>query len=205
MGRRRRAAAAAVLAVGMATVVAAGEPGALMRSQAKWRSSAAKSSEGSRRGRPRKFDRPSRAVTLTLPEDVIAALQAIDTDLSRAVVRTTRPLSPVAAPKAPAELASYGNRSVILVPRSRALRERTGVELIPTADGRALISMNERLSVPQFELQLTDALADPLLDDDSRVLFEGLVGILRRARQDDAVEVRQRHVIILHRRNGSAG
>jgi hypothetical protein len=186
-------------------MVAAGEPGALMQSQAKSRSSTAKSSDGSRRGRPRKFDRPSRAVTLTLPDDVIAALQANDTDLSRAVVRATRPLSPAAAPKLPAELASYGNRSVILVPRSRALRERTGVELIPIADGRALISMNERLSVPQFELQLTDALADPALDEDSRVLFEGLVAILRRARQDDAVEVRQRHVIILHRRSGGAG
>ena len=40
----------------------------------------------SRRGRPRKFVRPSRAVTVTLPDDVIAALQGVDVDLSRAVV-----------------------------------------------------------------------------------------------------------------------
>jgi len=201
--RGRRVAAAAMLAMSMVTVAAEGESSAVTRSQGRSRSSTAKSSAGSRRGRPRKFDRPSRAVTLTLPEDVIAALQAIDSDLSRAVVRTTRPLAAAAPPKPPAELASYGNRSVILVPRSRALRERTGVELIPTADGRALISMHDRLSIPQFELELTDALADPSLDVDSRVLFEGLVGILRRARQDEAVEVRQRQVIILHRRNGT--
>src|SRR5262245_6965694 len=88
------------------------------------------SRDGSGRGRPRKFDRPSRSVTLTLPEDVIATLQAIDTDLSRAVVRATRPLAPPTVSSV-AELANFGNRAVILVPRSRELRERTGVELIP--------------------------------------------------------------------------
>ncbi len=44
-----------------------------------------------RRGRPRKFIAPSRAVTLTLPEDVLEALDALDHDLSRAVVRVTQP------------------------------------------------------------------------------------------------------------------
>jgi hypothetical protein len=154
---------------------------------------------GSRRGRPRKFGRPSRAVTLTLPEDVIATLQAIDTDLSRAIVRTMEPLTP-REPGAPAELASYGNRSVILVPPSRVLRERTGVELVPLSDGRALISMDDRHSIPKLELQLTDALSDPALDADSRELFDTLVGILRAARQDNLVEVRQQQIIILERR-----
>ena len=157
---------------------------------------------GSRRGRPRKFGRPSRAVTLTLPEDVIASLQAIDTDLSRAVVRAMEPLAP-REPASPAELASYGNRSVILVPPSRVLRERTGVELVPLSDGRALISMDDRHSIPKLELQLTDALSDPMLDRDNRELFEALVAILRTARQDDLVEVRQQQIIILQRRGAA--
>lgn len=154
---------------------------------------------GSRRGRPRKFGRPSRAVTLTLPEDVIAGLQAIDPDLSRAVVRALQPLT-ARAPAAPAELATYGNRSVILVPQSRVLRERTGVELVPLSDGRALISMDGRHSLANLELQLTDALADPTLDANSRVLFDALVDILRNARQDEGVEVRQQQIIVLQRR-----
>ena len=37
-------------------------------------------------GRPHKFGRPSRAVTVTLPEDVIGRLSAIDVDLGRAIV-----------------------------------------------------------------------------------------------------------------------
>jgi len=157
---------------------------------------------GSRRGRPRKFGRPSRAVTLTLPEDVIATLQTIDADLSRAVVRAMQPLTS-REPSAPAELVNYGNRSLILVPPSRVLRERTGVELVPLSDGRALISMDDRHSISKFELQLTDALADPMLDAENRELFDTLVGILRNARQDDGVEVRRQQIIILHRRSAA--
>ena len=193
---------AAVVAAGLAVSAVDSEARATMRSAAP-RLSPSRTGDGSRRGRPRKFDRPSRAVTLTLPEDVIATLQAIDTDLSRAVVRAMRPLGPPETSPL-AEVASYGNRSVIVVPRSRTLRERTGVELIPIADGRALISMDERISVSQFELRLMDAIADPLLDAESRALFAELVAILGRARKDDGVDVRQRHVIILHRRNGAA-
>lgn len=198
--RCRRLTSAVV--VGASVVVSGidGEAWTLMRQRTPMQYTA-RTLGGSRRGRPRKFGRPSRAVTLTLPEDVIATLQAIDADLSRAVVRAVQPLVRK-TPNRPAEVINYGNRAVILVPRSRVLRERTGVELVPLSDGRALISMDDRLSVPQLELRLTDALADATLDDDSRALFEALVEILRKARKDDAVELRQRQIVILHRRNG---
>src|SRR5689334_3035276 len=92
-----------------------------------------------RRGRPRKFTGPSRAVTLTLPETVIAALGAIDHDLSRAVVRIAQPELP-RGPRPPAELATFGRRAVIVVNRTRTLEQRTGVFLVPLTDGRALIA-----------------------------------------------------------------
>lgn len=197
MRRRGRWAIAAIVTATVAALAAEGEARALMR-QANTRQYAA-SANGSRRGRPRKFGRPARAVTLTLPEDVIATLQTIDTDLSLAVVRATASLAPPSSFR-PAELTTYGNRSVIIVPRSRLLSERTGVELVPLSDGRALISLDDRVSIPQLELRLTDALDDPGLDEESRRLFEELVNILRRARHDRTVEFRQRQIIILHRR-----
>jgi hypothetical protein len=94
-----------------------------------------------RRGRPRKFARPSRAVTLTLPKEVIDALTAIDADLSRAVVRVTQP-EMAKRPHPPAELAAFGRRAVIVVNPSRTLERRTGVVLVPLSDGRALISFD---------------------------------------------------------------
>ena len=84
------------------------------------------------RGRPRKFGRSAKSVTLTLPHDVIERLGAMNTDLGRAIVslvertpgkpRRTRP---------PAEVATYGNRSVILVTPVRALTKLLGVQLVP--------------------------------------------------------------------------
>src|SRR5437016_6034623 len=92
-----------------------------------------------RRGRPRKFSAPSHAVTLTLPDEIIAALSAVDPDLSRAVVRVTQP-EIRKRPHPPAELQHFGRRAVIVVNPSRALEESTGVMLVPLSDGRALIS-----------------------------------------------------------------
>src|ERR687886_98330 len=96
-----------------------------------------------RRGRPRKFTVPSRPVTLTLPEHVIAALGSVDADLIRAIVRVMQPRLARQA-HAPAELASFGRRAVIVVNPTRTLEQRTGVTLIHLPDGRALISFERR-------------------------------------------------------------
>jgi hypothetical protein len=155
----------------------------------------------SRRGRPRKFSRPSRAVTLTLPDDVIAALRSVDSDLSRAVVRVVAPLLG-AGPSAATELVRYGNRAVIVVPWNRALFERAGVELVPFADGRALIAFDDVLSVAQLELRLGDALADSGLTGTDRTVFEELAAILRTARRAGGASVEQRSIIVLRSEPG---
>ena len=157
---------------------------------------ASKGSVASKRGRPRKFSRPSRGVTLTLPDDVIEALRAVDSDLSVAVVRIAQSLVPD-APLARAELINYGGRSVIIVPRSQVLKERTGVELVPLTDGRALMAFDNRMSISQLELRIGDALADPSIEGADREMFEALADILKNARRSERVEVRQRNIIVL--------
>jgi hypothetical protein len=151
-----------------------------------------------RRGRPRKFARPSSSVTLTLPNDVIAALHGVDRDLGRAVVRLMQPRMEE-PPRPAAELTSFGDRAVIVVPRTPQLGARTGVELVPFSDGRALISFDERLSVPQIELRVGDALEDAALAAPDRAVFEALADILRNARRSESMVLRQRSIIILQR------
>ena len=152
----------------------------------------------SRRGRPRKFVRPSRAVTVTLPDDVIAALQAVDVDLSRAVASIVQPH--VAANPSPiAELVGDAGQTVIVVPPNRALQERAGVELVPLPDGRALIAFDDSLSTSHIELRLADAMADPALTGEDRAVFVELAEILRRARRDGAASLQQRNIIVLRR------
>ncbi len=149
-----------------------------------------------RRGRPRKFMVPSRAVTLTLPESVIAALEGVDHDLSRAVVRVAQ--SEMAkAPHAAAELASFGRRAVIVVNPTRSLEKRTGVMLVPLFDGRALIAFDESMTPARLELKIQDELdGDQLHEEDARI-FESIRDLLRDARRSSSIELRQRHIIVL--------
>ena len=154
-----------------------------------------------RRGRPRKFARPSRAVTLTLPEEVIEALTAVNPDLSRAVVRVTQP-ELAKRPHPPAELAAFGRHAVIIVNPSRTLERLTGVMLVPLPDGRALISFDEPRTIAELELQIQDLLEDPQVTAVDKRIFDRVSGILRDARRDHGVSVRRRNIIVLEKVNG---
>jgi hypothetical protein len=161
------------------------------------------------RGRPRKFARPSRPVTLTLPDDVIAALQSVDHDLSRAVVRVAQPHLGK-RPHPPAEIAAFGRRGVIVVNPSRILERRTGVTLVPLSDGRALMAFDESVSIERLELDLRDAVAEDGLSREDARIFKSVAELLKSARQTDRLSLRQRKIIVLEskrpvrRRNGRA-
>jgi len=150
---------------------------------------------GPRRGRPRKFTAPSHAVTLTLPDDVIAALNGVDHDLSRAVVRVAQP-EMRKRPHPSAELASFGGRAVIVVNPSRTLEERLGIQLIPLSDGRALISFDESITVARLELAIQDEIDDHRLAEEDAEIFRGISEILKHARRS-GVWVSQRSIIVL--------
>ncbi len=156
-----------------------------------------------RRGRPRKFLEPSRAVTLTLPEPVLAALAALDDNLSRAVARLVQP-ELGRAPHPSAELAPFGRHAVIVVRPSRALERRTGLLLVPLPDGRALISFEEPHTIPELELQLQDLLEDNELSNPDRRIFEEIAGYLRDARRARGVTVQRRNIIVFETRRAAA-
>jgi hypothetical protein len=156
-----------------------------------------------RRGRPRKFTAPSRPVTLTLPDHVIDALTALDRDLSRAVVRLAQPML-AGQPHAPAELATFGRHSVIVVHPSRTLEKRTGVMLVHMPDGRALISFDQPMTIAGLELLIEDALEDVSLPDADREIFEAIGNILKSARRSDTVVLLQRNIIVLETRRAAA-
>jgi hypothetical protein len=158
---------------------------------------------GPRRGRPRKFNVPSRAVTLTLPDHVIEALGGLDTDLSRAVVRLAQPeLAKRTHP--PAELATFGRRAVIVVNPSRTLEQRAGISLVPLPDGRALISFDQSMSIPALELKVADLVAERRLSAADQAIFEAVGEILRTARRSGDVILQERHIIVIEGSRKSA-
>jgi hypothetical protein len=112
------------------------------------------------------------------------------------VVRLAQPAL-ASQPHPPAELTEFGGSAVIVVHPSRTLEKRTGVNLIPLSDGRALISFDEEMTPARLELRIQDALEDPDLLPAERALFESIASILKSARRSRTIAVRQRHVLVL--------
>jgi hypothetical protein len=149
-------------------------------------------------GRPPKYGRPSRAVTLTLPEDVLGDLGAIDADLGRAIVRLAeRHGRPRPRPVRPAELAAYGNHAVIIVNPAKALKRLAGVQLVPVGNGRALISLEHPHSVPDLELSVRDAIERGEMGPLERQTLQAIVEILQRARRSRGISIEERTIIVL--------
>ena len=152
-------------------------------------------------GRPRKYGRAARAVTVTLPEDVLMRLATVHVDIGRAIVALTerngRGRPPVARP---AEIAAYGNHAVIVVNPAKALRRLPGVQLVPIGNGRALISLDQRYALSQLELDLRDALERPSLNQPERAILQAIGDILRNARRSPQLVATQRTIIVLERK-----
>lgn len=152
-----------------------------------------------RRGRPSKFGRSARAVTVTLPEDVITTLMSINLDLGRAIVQLCEAhasqISGALPP--PVEVSSYGAGALILIAPVGTLKRVPGVELIPLTDGRALISLDEPHSLHTLELDVRDALESEALPAEERPALSGLAEVLRAARRGQHVSLSTRRIIVL--------
>ena len=150
-------------------------------------------------GRPPKFGRAARAVTLTLPEDVLERLAAIDADLGRAIVscveHAANPTLPRTRP--PAEISSFGNHAVILVTPIKALKRIAGVELIPIGGNRALIALDGTQQVARLELDVRDAIDGGPRDPVARRALAALADLLRDARLSSKLTVAERTIIVL--------
>lgn len=149
-----------------------------------------------RPGRPPKFGRRARPVTISLPEDLLERLRAQHLDLGRAIVDL---FERTAAADSPVQLAEFGNGALILVPPASALKRLAGVELIPLTNGRALIALDQPMSPSDLELTLNDALTGGSLPADDRAIVANVVDILREARTSQRARLRQRTIIIVER------
>ena len=155
-------------------------------------------------GRPKKYGRAARAVTVTLPEDVLARLAAVHTDLGRAIVAMTEQNGKGYERHRPvrqAEVAAYGSHAVIVVNPARALKRLHGVQLVPLGNGRALISLDPGYSIAQLELDVRDARERTNhLSSEERALLKSISTILREARQSPRTAVKARTIIVLQRK-----
>src|SRR5262245_14638446 len=101
-----------------------------------------KSAAPRKRGRPKKFPRPSVVVALTLPEDVVQGLRRLHSDLAWAIVTLfeKRPPSPLQAPP-DVELVTIGNGQFLIVVNRKVLTKVPGVRIVPLAGDRAFLAL----------------------------------------------------------------
>jgi hypothetical protein len=131
-----------------------------------------------------------------LPESVLDELAKLAPDPSHAIVQLMKRRTAVNG-KPAAELVSFGRRAVISVKPTPTLKDRTGIELVPLPDGRALITFDQPTTIAEFELTIYDALDDPRLSSEDRTVFEAIGAILTEARRSDQVSLLRRSIIVL--------
>jgi hypothetical protein len=160
-----------------------------------------KSSRGwrSRSGRPKKFDEPSRPVTLTLPERVLADLPLIHKDRAKAIAEACRQTLRLKTHPITVEVIKVGpGRGLIVVGDSRYLGQQECFNLVEIAPGRNLISVKTGTPCTTLEVCLSDLLdIIPPKEERERKLVAQLVALLRQTRQMKALH-KEEILIIPH-------
>lgn len=117
-----------------------------------------RTTSATKRGRPLKFGRPTRPLSLSLPDDVVEWLTSLDPDPAWAIVglfekvrqRTT------SKPGQPAELVQLpGKRGLILVAPD-AFNGLEGVSVIRLSDGRGFLALEAGKGYADLELAVAD-------------------------------------------------
>ena len=151
-----------------------------------------------KRGRPPKFGRTADLVSLTLPRDVITWLESIDDDLAWAIVKLhERATKGRVAQVQVAQLVRFpGNRALILV-NPDLFGKVPGIALIPLADGRAFLALEQGKGVADLEWAVLDHLDDPKITDIQREALSRLRTLLKQWRQE-GIQFEQRSIIVAH-------
>lgn len=153
------------------------------------------------RGRPLKYGRPSRAVAITLPEDIIDALLVIDKDLGRSIVMLVSAFAP-ATPPDERPLVDYervGRRRSLIVVDRDAVTGIPGCELIPLSEDRAFLALKEGSRLQDLELAILDRLADDSVTGKQRGGLEALRRTLMECRRARDIEVEPRSIFVVER------
>jgi hypothetical protein len=145
-----------------------------------------------------KFGRPARSVTITLPDDALAALRARNRDLGRAIVSLLAGASRTERPAPRVVLHQTGRRAVIVVSPVEALRQLPGVELVSVGDPeRALVAFRDGMTMPAFELRVQDLLDGPVLPAEEAEVISQLAALLREVRRTAGRSLSEATIVVL--------
>lgn len=148
-------------------------------------------------GRPAKFGEPSRPVTMTLPDRILARLAEIDDDRAKAVVRAVEAALGGAGGSIPPvdELPVADDEALLVVSRSRLLEAIPWLTMIQISPGRHLISLRDNAPIEKLEVALEDILDGTAGDESERRVLRLLLARIRTPRRNRAVRTEQLLVV----------
>jgi hypothetical protein len=141
-----------------------------------------------KKGRPPKFQEPRRPITVTLPENTLAQLAAIDPDRAKAIVKATKVAMPLDKKRhKPVELVEvFPGQSIIVIGPSRYLKKIKWLRLVELAPLRFLLTIPSGTAVDSLELAVIDLLQNLKRHEDwERSVLEALRDLMRNLRVEN--------------------
>ena len=164
--------------------------------------------ESPKRGRPPKFGRPGHVVSLTLPDDILQALNRVDPDTGWAIVKLLErePRSVEGEVREPdVELAQIAARRSLIVVRRSVFKVLPGVNLIPLNETYAFLALDPGRGMSDLELAVIDRLSDPSIDGREREALKSLRAKLGAWRRDHGLTFHSRSIIVVEQVSGGNG
>ncbi len=159
------------------------------------------SSSGAKRGRPLKFGRPTRPLSVSLPDDVVEWLETLDPDPAWAIVslfEKARLRHTSATPRVGAELVQLpGKRALILVAPD-VFDGLAGVSVIRLSDGRGFLALQAGKGYADLELAVVDMIDAVNVSSERRKALVEIRKQLREWRQAGLV-FEARSILVVER------
>lgn len=117
-----------------------------------------------KRGRPLKFGRPTRPLSISLPEDVIAWLESLDPDPAWAIVSLfdrSRQRTATHSQELPAELVQLPGKRALIIVSPDVFDGLDGVSVIRLSDGRGFLALQAGKGYADLELAVADQIDAP--------------------------------------------
>jgi len=145
-------------------------------------------------------------VAVTLPNDVVSWLEALDRDVARAIVRLHdealhRGPRPTPRRKPAAELVDVGESRGLIVVDPALVRGLSGVAAIPFGEQRAFLALEPSWTMADLELSVVDCIERERAGDDARRAdLKAFREQLRGWRSDPSITLEPRAIIVAGKR-----
>ena len=154
-----------------------------------------------KRGRPLKFGRPTRPVSVSLPNDVIEWLESIDPDPAWAIValfEKSKQRNSLHAASVPAELVQLPGKRALIIVTPDLFDGLQGVSVIRLSDGRGFLALEAGKGYADLEVAVADQVDAPGVTPERRKALTAIRQQLREWRQS-GLKFESRSILVVDR------